>query len=226
MARAPDRYAGLAAVAILWSSVGAATVLGGFPLLGERPLSWLVAGPWGLLFSVGLAVGAVLLVAFHGHVRRRYRVDGWFSAAMLTGLAGQLVAAVLPIDAGGTVGRVHAAAALVLGASLPVLMWRFAATQPPGRWRRVAVALFRAEAVACVVGVLLSRASVAAVAEILPAVGFHLWIVVLSVAGPGRERHGGPGSLLHAVPVGEAAAGEALVGGDVALAGGGHHLGR
>lgn len=193
MARAPYRYAGLAAVATLWFSLGAASLFGEFPLLGERPLSWLAADRrWGLLFSLGLAVAAFLLVLFHEHVRRRYRMDRWFSAAMLTGLAGQLVAAVVPIDAGGAAARVHSMAALVLGVSLPVLMWRFAVLQPPGRWRRVSVLLFRAEAAAVSLGILLSRASVAAVAEILPAACFHLWIVVVTLGDAARRCGPGP----------------------------------
>lgn len=180
-------------MATLWFSLGAASLFSGFAVLGERPLSWLVADRrWGLLFSTGLAVAAFLLVLFHQHLRRRYRLDCWFSAAMLTGLAGQLVAAVVPIDASGAVARTHSVAALVLGASLPVLMWRFAVLQPPGRWRRANVLLFGAEATAALFGILLSRASVAAVGEILPAAFFHLWIVVVTFGNAGRCCRPGP----------------------------------
>ena len=187
MTPAPHRYSGLAAVATLWSALAAAALLSGFPLLGKRPLSWLAAEPSSsALFGVGLAVAALFLVAFHGHVRLRYQVSRWFSVSMLTGLAGQLVAAVVPINGGGVAQRVHTAAALTLGASLPVLMWRFAVDQPPGRWRRVAHGLFWAEGAACLVGVVLSRMAVAPLAEILPAACFHVWIVVLTLSGPGQ----------------------------------------
>ena len=183
--RAPYRYAGVAAVAVLWSSIGGAALVSGFPLLGPRPLSWLAEEPLpGLLFTAGLASGAILLVAFHQHVRRRYAVDRWFSVAMLGGLAGQLVAAAVPITAGGLAGRLHSWAALLLGCSLPALMWRFAVAQAPGRGRRVAYGLFWAEAAAGAAGLLLSRGSVAAVAEILPAVCFHLWVGVVTWAEP------------------------------------------
>lgn len=188
------RFTGVAAVAVLWTVLGAAMWRSGFPLLGPRPLSWMVADPasaW--LFRAALVVGALLLVGFHAHVRDRYPVDGWFSFALLGGLFGQLVAAVVPIDGGDAANRVHTYAALALGASLPLLIWRFAAAQPDGPWRRVTRALVAVEVVACAVGLLLSRGSLAPLAEIVPAAGFHLWIVAVTVgperlvSGPGRR---------------------------------------
>lgn len=196
MAPARLRYAGIAAVAVLWSTLVTASLLTRFPLLGPRPLSWLVADPdSSLLYSVGLAGGALLLVAFHWYVRARYPVSRTFSIAMLAGLAGQLIAAVVPIDGSPVVHRIHTVAALTLGASLPVLMWRFAVAQPPGPWRRTARRLFLLEAGACVVGVVLSRNSVAPLAEILPAASYHLWVVVLTVSSAGASASRSPGTL-------------------------------
>lgn len=183
MKPALSRYSGLAAVAALWSTLGAASLLSGFGLLGQRPLSSLAAIPASSrLFSAGLVVGAVLLAVFHRDVRARYRVGAGFSVAMLAGLAGQVTAAVVPIEGGLMAHRVHTGAALMLGASLPVLMWRFAAAQPTGRWRRVSYHLFWLEVGACAVGVVLSRHSVAPLAEILPAACFHLWTAVLTLS--------------------------------------------
>lgn len=198
MARSWRRFSGVAAIAVLWSSLGAASAVGGFPLLGRQPLSWLVAaGPWpAALYRAGLAGGAVLLVAFHGQVRTRYRVGRGFSVAMLAGLGGQLVAAFVPIDGTPPAHRAHTVAALALGASLPVLMWRFAAAQSPGPWRRRAYRLAQVEAAACVVGVLLSRHGIAPPAEIVPAAAFHLWIVVLTLAGRAGGRHDAPGTAV------------------------------
>jgi len=187
MAAGTSRSAGLAAVAVLWSALAAAALRSGFPLLGDRPLSWMVADPASsVLFRGALIVGALLLVAFHVDVRARYRVGLGFSVAMLGGLAGQLVAALVPIDGGQAANRLHTAAALLLGASLPLLMWRFAAAQPPGSWRRATFGLAGLEAAACAIGLLLSGASVAPLAEIVPAAAFHLWIVVVTLCGPPR----------------------------------------
>ena len=190
------RFAGIAGVAVLWTMLGAAMWRGGFPVLGARPLSWMVADPASAgLFRGALIASAVLFVVFHGSVRSRFRAGPAFSFAMLGGMACQVTAAVVPIDGGGAATRAHTIAALALGLSLPVLMWTFAASQPPGRWRRSAWILFAVEVAAGAAGVLLSRLAVAPLAEILPAAGFHLWIIVVTLTSPaaawsdGRGRH-------------------------------------
>lgn len=178
------RLSGVAAVLFIWTSLSAATVVASFDLLGDRPLSYLGSRPdSSLLFTTGLAASALLLIVFHRHVRDRYPVSAGFSLAMLVGLAGQVVAAFVPIGGDPTVHRVHTTSALILGASLPLLMWRFAAAQPPGPWRRRSYALFWAEAAACAGGLSLSALNVAPVAEILPAAVFHAWIVTVTFAG-------------------------------------------
>lgn len=196
MKGARTRYAGPAAVAVLWTTLGVAALRADFPLHGERPLSWLAADPASsALYSAGLFGGALLLVAFHGHVRAQYGVSRGFSIAMLAGLAGQAVAAIVPIHGSPLEHRVHTVAALTLGASLPVLMWRFVTTQPRGPWRRLVRRLALAEAAACAVGVVLSRLSVAPLAEILPAACFHAWIAVLTFGPPGARQVGQAGNL-------------------------------
>lgn len=203
------RYAGLAAVTTLWTTIGAGTLLTGFDLFGERPLSYLgTRQPSAVLFSGGLLGGAVALVAFHRHVRSRYPVTTLFSAALLVGLVGQVVAALVPIGGNGVGHQVHTRAALVLGASLPLLMWRFAASQPAGAWRRRCYGLFWAEMVAVGVGLHLSARMVAPVAEILPAAVFHLWIVAVTVSDAGvpaatEATAGSPPRRARPLPVGQ-----------------------
>lgn len=171
---------------MLWSTQAVLVATAGFDLVGERPLSYLVHQPeLGFLFGVGLTVAAVLFVLFLGHLRRRFAVGVPFSAAMLVGMAGQFVAGVVPIGGNGTTGRVHVVAALILGASIPVLMWRFAADQPHGSWRRRCYGLFWLELAACAVGITLSQNQVAPLAEILPALAFHVWVFVVTF-GPRR----------------------------------------
>ncbi len=181
------RYSGVAAIVTVWTTLLAATAISGFDLLGDDPLSYLGTQPSSAaLFTAGLLLPAVLLTAFHHHVRGRYRVSTGFSVAMLVGLAGQVVAAFVPIGGDPTDHRIHTASALVLGISLPLLMWRFAAAQPSGSWRRLAYVLFWVEAAACAAGLYLSALSIAPLAEILPGTAFHVWIVVVSVgAGAG-----------------------------------------
>ncbi len=181
------RSSGVAAVAVVWSSLLAATAVSGFDLLGDDPLSYLGTQPRSaVLFAVGLAVSALLFIAFHQYVRGRFPVGPGFSSAMLTGLAGQMVAAFVPIGGDPVVHRIHTTSALVLGASLPLLMWRFAAGQPAGPWRRTNYALFWAELAACAAGLYLSGVGVAPVAEILPGAVFHAWVVTVTFSA-GRE---------------------------------------
>ena len=186
------RYTGVAAVVTVWTTLLTATVVSGFDLLGEDPLSYMGTQPRSAaLFAAGLLVPAVLLTAFHHHVKGRYPVSAGFSVAMLVGLAGQTVAAFVPIGGDPTAHRIHTVSALILGASLPLLMWRFAAGQPSGSWRRLAYALFWVEVAACAAGLYLSARSIAPVAEILPGTVFHVWIVVVTFAA-GLSRVAGP----------------------------------
>ncbi len=186
---------GVAAVATVWTSLLIATGLSGFDLFGEDPLSYLGTGPpSAALFTFGLAVPALLLAGFHHYVRERFTVGFGFSLAMLAGLAGQMVAAFVPIGGDPAVHRVHTISALILGISLPLLMWRFAAGQAPGRGRRLAYALFWAEVAACVVGLYLSARSIAPVAEILPGTVFHAWVIAVTCAAAvGFRPHRSPG---------------------------------
>lgn len=180
--RTLPRYAGVAAVATSWTTLLAAAAISGFDLLGPDPLSYMGSDPQvARLFTVGLAVPAALLVVFHGWVAKRFPVSWSFSVAMLVGLAGQMVAAFVPIGGDPTAHRIHTTFALILGISLPLLMWRFAAAQPLGPWRRLCYRLFWAEAVACAVGLYLSAIGIAPIAEVLPGVAFHTWIVVVTL---------------------------------------------
>ncbi len=188
-------YTGIAAVVVVWTTLLGATARTGFDLLGDEPLSYLGTQSRSIvLFGIGLAVPAVLLTAFHHYLRGRYPLSTGFSAAMLIGLAGQMVAAFVPIGGGSDAHRIHTVAALVLGASLPLLMWRFAAGQPTGRWRRLTYGLFWAEAAGCALG--LSGVLPAPVAEIVPGSVFHAWVVLVTVAALSRPRlpgyRGGP----------------------------------
>jgi hypothetical membrane protein len=192
------RWTGVAAIVTVWTTLLTATAVSGFDLLGDDPLSYLGTQPRSAaLFTAGLLLPAVLLTAFHHHVRGRYRVSTGFSVAMLVGLVGQVIAGVVPIGGDSVAHSVHTASALVLGVSLPLLMWRFAAAQPFGSWRRLAYGLFWVEAAACAVGLYLSARSIAPLAEILPGTVFHLWIVVVSVGagvGAGRRLSNGTAS--------------------------------
>ncbi len=191
------RYAGLGAVATLWVCVGAGMYRTGLGFSDERPVSYLGTDSRSvLLFSGGLVLAALLVAGFAWFVWERFDAPDSFLAVTLIGLVGQVIAAVVPLEGHGVGRAVHAVGGIVLGLSLPALMWRFAAGLVPGRQRVHAYALCWLEVAACVVGIWLSRSGRAPIAEIVPALGFHLWIAVVTVwsgraSATGAERVGG-----------------------------------
>lgn len=177
------RFGGIAAVAVLWTTLPVAMLRAGLGVVDDRPLSYLGTDPRGIvLFRVGLLVAAVLFSAFAVAVARGLSRPAGFLALFLVGQVGQVVVALVSID--GPSHVVHTTAGIVLGLSLPLLMWRFAAGQPGGPWRRMAYRLVGLEVAACVAGAALSMAGAAVVAEVLPATGFHLWIILVGLRWP------------------------------------------
>jgi hypothetical protein len=186
------RLSGVVAVVIVWCTLLLGARRAHLDLLGPRPLSDLATHASSfLLFDVGVAVAAVLFMVFHGYLRRRYPVGLSFSVVMLVGMTGQLVAAVVPLGGAGGANEVHVWSALVLGASLPLLMWRFAAAQRPGQWQRLCTLLVVAEVAACVVGYALSARHLAPLAEIVAGVWFHVWVFATTFVGPDLPASGG-----------------------------------
>lgn len=152
----------------------------GLSVTDDRPISYLGTDPRSMvLFRGGLMVATFLLVGFAWAVHRRLARPSGFLVVFLVGMAGQAVVATVSIA--GEAATLHTTGGIVLGLSLPLLMWRFAAAQSPGRWRRQSYGLMWLEVASVVAGVALSRAEQAVVAEVVPAVVFHLWIIVVTV---------------------------------------------
>lgn len=192
---------------MLWTSIGAGMRRTGLGFSDERPISYLGTDERAvLLFRGGLLVSTVLLVAFAWSARERFSAPASFLAAFLVGQAGQVVAALVPISGPGASHDVHTTGGIVLGLSLPVLMWRFAAGLPPGRWRDQAYGLFWLEMAAVAVGIALSRSDLAPLAEVVPAAGFHLWIIVVTArfrtAAPAPAPGWAPGTARRPPPPG------------------------
>ncbi|MDQ3353168.1 MAG: hypothetical protein M3507_01540 [Actinomycetota bacterium] len=183
------RFAGVAAVGVLWTTVGLGMWRVAFDLTGDRAISYLGTDPRAMaLFRGGLLVATVLLLGFAWAVERSLARPTGFFEVFLVGMAGQAVVATVSIAGEGGSHAVHTTGGIVLGLSLPLFMWRFAAGQPPGRWRRQSYGLLWLEVVAVLAGVALSRVHLAVVAEVLPAVVFHLWIIVVTVRWQGWAR--------------------------------------
>lgn len=169
----------------------------GLGVADDRPISYLGTDPKTMaLFRGGLIVATVLLVEFAWAVDQRLARSTGFFVAFLVGMTGQAVVATVSIAGEGASHAVHTNAGIVLGLSLPLLMWRFAAGQPPGRWRRQSYGLMWLEVASVVAGIALSMAGRAVIAEVLPAAGFHLWIVVVTLWWPAwRQTPAGPSPI-------------------------------
>jgi len=179
------RWAGVVAVSVLWTTVAVGMVRTGLRVGDERPISYLGTDPRSVtLFRVGLIVAAVLLSGFAWAVHRQLTRPAGFLPVFLGGMACQVVVAVVSLTGDGASPAVHSSAGIALGLSLPLLMWRFAAAQAPGRWRERGYRLLWLEVAGCVAGVALSRAGRATLAEALPACVFHLWIIVVTLRWP------------------------------------------
>jgi hypothetical protein len=173
---------GLLAIAVLWVGIGVLVLVTGFPVAGDRPLSRLAGeGGGGAAFGPVLVAAGLLFIAFAADVVRR-RPGTWpFGAVMVVAMAAQIVTGVVPIGPDGQSAPVHVVAGLVLGGLLPVVLALYALGQAPGRWRRVAWGSAGLQVVATVAGLVLSGRGLAAVAEIVPASTFHLWVVAVTI---------------------------------------------
>lgn len=179
------RLTGVAGVAVLWATVGLGMWRTGLGLAERRTISYLGTDPRSAsLFRAGLIIATLLLVAFAWEVNRGFPRRTGFFALFLVGMAGQAVVASVSLAGDGASHAVHTTAGIILGLSLPLLMWRFAAGQTPGPWRRRSYAVMWLSVVATVAGIALSRARLAGIAEVVPAVAFHLWIVVVTLGWP------------------------------------------
>lgn len=174
---------------MLWATVAVGMARTGLSLLDERPISYLGTDPRTvLLFRIGLVAAAGLLAVFAWAVARHLTRPTGFLTVFLAGMACQAIVALVPLDGAGAAEPTHVTAGIALGLSLPLLMWRFAAGQPAGRWRDNGYLLMWLEVAGCVAGVALSRAGLATVAEAVPACLFHLWIIVVTLRWPEWER--------------------------------------
>lgn len=150
-------------------------------VLDERPISYLGTNGRSMpLFRADLILATALLVIFAWAVHQRLERPAGFLIVFLVGMAGQAVVAVVSVAGHGTSHAIHTTAGIILGLSLPLFIWRFAAGQPAGRWRALAYGLMWLELALCLAGIGLSSSHRAALAEALPAGGFHLWIIVVT----------------------------------------------
>lgn len=179
------RYSGVAGVVVLWASIGLGMARTGLGFFEDRPISYLgTDATTSLLFTTAMVVSAALFAGFYLFVYYGYAASRSFLVVGFVGLLGQVVAGLVPLSGPGVSHSVHVTGGIVVGLSLPLLMWRFAASQPTSSWRRESYGFVWLEVAACIIGVVLSRSMRAVIAEILPGAGYHLWILVITIRSP------------------------------------------
>lgn len=184
-------YTGLVAVAMIWAGTLISMYRTGLGLLDDRPISFLASDPASrLLFVSSLIMSAVLLIIYGLYINRQFKVNNKFLKYLVAGQIGQIILAVSPY--GETpIGVIHLLAAFTLAFSLPLLIKQFAISQNQSPYHRTYQYLLRIEQVSFVIGIglFIFARGLAPLGEAMPAVGFHLWIIVVTYIAIRKPNH-------------------------------------
>ncbi len=156
----------------------------GLGLVDSRPISYLGVDPLtSQLFSFSLLLSAFLFIHFAFYVRHTYKLKNRFLLYFLIGQAGQIIAAVTPFGKASNYKLVHTIAAFTLAFSLPLLINAFAYAQKNSSHFVLYKRLLRLEQLTFIVGIGLFTFTegVAPLGEALPAIGFHVWIIAITI---------------------------------------------
>jgi hypothetical membrane protein len=178
-----ELLSGIVGVAVLWTCIAIGMHKAHLGFLDKRPISFLGTNPGTqLLFSGSLLVSAIFFISFGYFVKRRYKIKNRFITYLVVGQLGQITAAIFPYGQHMLAGHIHTTAAFVLAFSLPLLIGEFAKSQLTSRSHRLYIKLLHFEQVMFVIGISLFvfTRGLAPLGEVLPTLGFHLWIIVLT----------------------------------------------
>jgi hypothetical membrane protein len=178
-----QRYSGVVGVLVIWTGVTMAMRRVGLGLVDSRPISYLGVDPvTATLFSVSLIISALLFINFAYYVRRAFRIHNRYLTYFLIGQAGQLVAAVTPYGDQSPYRLTHTIAAFTLAFSLPLLMRQFTRSQKSSSHYKLYELLLQLELLAFIVGIglFVFAQGIAPLGQVLPAAGFHLWIIIIT----------------------------------------------
>ncbi len=171
-------------IVILWTTIILGMSRTGLKLVDSRPISYLGVDPMSAtLFSVGLIVSAVLFTIFGLYVRKNFAVKNRFLMYLLIGQAGQIITAISPYGMQSEYKLIHTIAAFTLALSLPPLIRSFAHSQTHDSHSKIYDGLYRFELVTFFIGMglFIFTKGIAPIGEALPAIGFHVWIIVITI---------------------------------------------
>jgi hypothetical protein len=156
----------------------------GLGLVDERPISYLgVAPETSVLFSLTLLTSATLFLMFGYFVKRVLQGSRKFWAFLIIGQIGQLIAAVVPYGDNSQYRLIHTLAAYTLAFSLPLHMWEFTRSQERKPHHQLYTRLFYLELVLFIIGIGIFSFTegIAPLGEAMPTLGFHAWIIALTI---------------------------------------------
>lgn len=186
-----QRYSGVLAVVILWSATLISMSRTGLGLFDDRPISFLGTDPASrLLFSGSLIISAFLLINYAYYVRREFAVKNKFFRYFVIGQICQIILALSPYGERTVSGVIHLIAAFTLAFSLPLLIKQFTISQQDKKHHQLYQYLLRIEQVSFIfgMGLFIFTRGLAPLGEAMPAIGFHLWILVVTYVANGSSK--------------------------------------
>lgn len=181
---AAQKYSGLLGILVLWTCILIGMSRAGLGLIDMRPISYLGVDPLSAVwFSSGLLISAVLFISFGFYVVRTFEVKNRFLLYLIIGQIGQSIAAITPYGMQSQYKLLHTIAAFILAFSLPFLIRYFMLSQTDRPNFRIYSWLFWLELITFAVGMTLFifTKGIAPLGQALPAIGFHLWIIIVTV---------------------------------------------
>jgi hypothetical membrane protein len=178
------KYLGILGVGIIWLGVAAAMYIGKLGLFSTLPISSLGVNPrTSILFSISLLLSSVFFIKFAYYVSREFNVKNKFLLYFLIGQIGQIIVAIAPYGNHSRYKLVHTVAAFVLAFSLPFLIQQFYYSQAKSSHKSLYKNLLVLEILLFIIGIgaFVFTKGIAPLGEILPTLGFHIWIIVVSI---------------------------------------------
>lgn len=184
------RYSGIVGVIVLWTGIVIAMTRAHLGLIDSRPISYLgVNASTAALFSGSLLLSSFLFICFAYYVKHSFHIRNRFMVYFLVGQVGQIIAAVVPYGSHSRYRAVHTVAAFTLAFSLPLLIRQFALSQSKSKHAQTYIKLLRFEQLSFIVGIglFIFTKGIAPLGEALPTIGFHVWIIAVSILSIGLE---------------------------------------
>lgn len=179
------KYSGILGIGTLWGSVGLSLYIARINILGKRPISDLGVYPsTKYLFNIGLILTSIFLLTFLHNLSKNLKLSKVFVATFMIGQICQIIIAFTPFNSTNILRPIHVIAGFAFAITLPLSIWLFSKTPNISRRiKTVSRCFFYTELLLFTIGiswfVLASRAG--ALSEMLTAIAFDLWIVVLTI---------------------------------------------